>query len=261
MTIKCGNHDSRTKHNNAEQVRMCYAGAGVVSSELIVTPRETYTLSVVAFPEDYDDGAAWAEQAYERYLEDQGSDEARLQDQIEAERGVISFSDAWDLADPSRVTQREADERGELHRNRFAASTREQTGFIGGNKQSPRGSSCSGRPAVRELEDAIYRNPTTGEIFKVYHTVHGANVQVAKRLVLLDEPFTKIVRGKEVQIKAEFIYEGKKGLKGLTPEMRMTLEQAKEFGAVYGVCVRCAATLTKEESIERAMGSTCASKI
>lgn len=30
---------------------------------------------------------------------------------------------------------------------------------------------------------------------------------------------------------------------------RMTLEQAKQYGHLYGVCVRCSATLTDEESI------------
>lgn len=119
-----------------------------------------------------------------------------------------------------------------------------------------------GREPEQKLEDGIYRNPQTGEIFKVYHTVHGRNVQVAKKLVLWDEAswYTKTVRGKQVTVKAEFEYVGLKGLKGLTASMRMTLAEAKEYGAIYGVCIRCAATLTKEVSIERAMGDTCAAK-
>jgi len=40
----------------------------------------------------------YAENAIERYLEEAGYDEARLQEQVEAARGVISFQDAWDLA-------------------------------------------------------------------------------------------------------------------------------------------------------------------
>lgn len=119
-----------------------------------------------------------------------------------------------------------------------------------------------GTEAPADLVDGMYRNPATGDIFKVYHTVHGANEQVAKRLHVLpeDERFTKTVRGKEVEVKAQFVYEGKRALAGLTPEMRMTLEEGVKYGAIYGVCVRCSATLTKEESIERAMGSTCAAK-
>jgi len=110
--------------------------------------------------------------------------------------------------------------------------------------------------------DGMYRNPSTGQIFKVYHTVHGANQMVAKELIILPEIkwYMEIVRGKEVTVKAEFEYRGKVGLKGLTGNMRMTLEEGKEYGAIYGVCVRCGATLTKEESIERAMGPVCAGK-
>lgn len=110
--------------------------------------------------------------------------------------------------------------------------------------------------------DGIYRNPQTGDIFKVYHTVHGANQLVAKRLHLLPESqwSMKRVRGKDVIVKAHFVYEGKAGLRGLTAEMQMTLEEGKKYGAIYGVCVRCCATLTAEVSIERAMGPICAGK-
>lgn len=120
------------------------------------------------------------------------------------------------------------------------------------------------RPASEgpATKDGIYRNPATGQIFKVYHTVHGANQRVAKELVLLPEAdwYTKVVRGKEVTVKAEFVYRGKAGLVGLTAGMKMSLEEGKKYGAIYGVCVRCAATLTREESIERAMGPVCAGK-
>lgn len=110
--------------------------------------------------------------------------------------------------------------------------------------------------------DGMYRNPETGKIFKVYYTVHGRGVLVAKELVLLDESqwYTKTVRRKEVLVKAEFVYRGLAGLRELTADMKMTLEEGKKYGAIYGVCVRCSATLTNEESIERAMGPVCAGK-
>jgi hypothetical protein len=97
-----------------------------------------------------------------------------------------------------------------------------------------------------ELEDGIYRN-TAGEIFKVYHTVHGANQQVAKKLVISGD-------------EGRFEYVGKSGLRGLTSEHKMTLEQAKEFGQVYGMCCSCGATLTNETSIEAGIGPICAAK-
>ena len=70
--------------------------------------------------------------------------------------------------------------------------------------------------------DGMYRNPTTGQIFKVYHTVHGANQLVAKELIILPEAqwYNKISRGKEITVKAEFEYRGKAGLRGLTGNMK-----------------------------------------
>lgn len=111
-------------------------------------------------------------------------------------------------------------------------------------------------------EDGVYRNPQTGQIFKVYHTVHGRNVQVAKELVVFEESdwYTKRVRNKDVTVKAEFVYRGIAPLRVLTASMQMTLAEAKAYGALYGVCVRCGLTLTKEVSIERAMGDVCAGK-
>jgi hypothetical protein len=97
------------------------------------------------------------------------------------------------------------------------------------------------------LEDGIYRD-AEGEIFKVYRTVHGANQTVAKRLVTIGTG------------NAKFEYEGKRPLRHLTPEMKMTLAQAKEFGAVYGVCCNCCATLTDERSIEAGIGPVCAGR-
>lgn len=115
------------------------------------------------------------------------------------------------------------------------------------------------RPAVTDLDDGMYRT-TDGTIFKVYHTANGANQQVAKRLVVLDTPYTKTVRGKQVEVKAEFEYEGKRPLRKITAEMKMTLDEAIKFGAVYGVCCVCSATLTNEDSIEAGIGPVCATK-
>jgi len=39
---------------------------------------------------------------------------------------------------------------------------------------------------------------------------------------------------------------------------KMTLTEAKQYGAIYGVCCNCGATLTDETSIERGIGPKCA---
>lgn len=103
------------------------------------------------------------------------------------------------------------------------------------------------RPAT-ELEDGMYL--LDGEIYKVQYAVHGSGKPYAKRLV---PPATEGER-------ARFDY-APGMVRKLRPEHRMSLEQAREYGELYGVCVRCGAVLTKEKSIERAMGDTCAGKI
>ena len=90
-----------------------------------------------------------------------------------------------------------------------------------------------------ELQDAIYK--IDGEIRKVYHTQAGH--QVAK-----------------VWQDGEWEYVGKRGLRGLTDEHRMTLEEAKEFGAIYGICCNCSRRLTDEVSIEEGIGPVCAKR-
>lgn len=41
---------------------------------------------------------------------------------------------------------------------------------------------------------------------------------------------------------------------------KMTLEEAEEFGALYGFCCVCGRTLTRESSIEAGIGPVCADK-
>lgn len=50
-------------------------------------------------------------------------------------------------------------------------------------------------------------------------------------------------------------------IKCLTADMRMTIEQAKAFGALYGTCCVCGRTLTDERSIADGIGPVCAGRI
>lgn len=104
---------------------------------------------------------------------------------------------------------------------------------------------CPEAPAApepaAELADGMYKK---GElVVKVYHAVHGSGQQVSKT-------WDADAQG--------FEYTGKRGLRGLTAEHKMTLEDAKAFGQVYGVCCVCARTLTDEESIANGIGPICA---
>jgi hypothetical protein len=102
--------------------------------------------------------------------------------------------------------------------------------------------------------DGMYLLPD-GRIVKVQYAVHGSGKPYAKLLTKLDVPKTS--RGKEIGWDFEYA----PGLvKECKPEFKMTLEQAKEWGALYGACCNCGATLTDEVSIEAGIGPVCAKR-
>jgi len=103
------------------------------------------------------------------------------------------------------------------------------------------------KAAMPELEDGMY--VLDGVIFKVQHAVHGSGKQYAKRLV----PGAPGER-------ATFEY-APGVVNRLRPEHRMTMDQAREFGALYGTCCQCGRVLTNEDSIEAGIGPICASKL
>jgi len=78
-------------HRSVDEVRNCHAEAAYwAQAEASYNPDE--------------DGS----DAYVRHLENAGYDEAYAERQWEDARGVVQFSDAWDLADPSRIAARAA---------------------------------------------------------------------------------------------------------------------------------------------------------
>lgn len=121
---------------------------------------------------------------------------------------------------------------------------------------------------VREASsmiDALMRLPRTGgaagsarstapegmhrigdAIFKVQRAVHGSGRLYAKRLVRSGEAWTFEFAPGAVQ--------------RLSEATRMTLEEAREWGTLYGTCCACGRTLTDETSIALGLGPVCASK-
>lgn len=95
------------------------------------------------------------------------------------------------------------------------------------------------------LEDGMYKVGDT--IYKVQHAVHGSGRQYAKELVGEGSDW-----GFEYAAGA---------IRKIRPEHRMTLEEAKEFGALYGTCCVCGRTLTKESSIAEGIGPVCSGKV
>ena len=94
----------------------------------------------------------------------------------------------------------------------------------------------------QKITDGMYS--FQGRIVKVQIAVHGSGNLYAKEL----NPITK-----------EFEYV--KGLVNkLHPENKMSIEEAKAFGKLYGICCCCGRTLTDEYSIANGIGPICAGK-
>lgn len=122
-----------------------------------------------------------------------------------------------------------------------------------------KGKQASSAPA-RELSDGIYVVEGDGDsdIYKLQIAVHGSGQLIAKRLVIDWET----VMGKEqVEKKGTFRYLGLASKHLPLEARRMTLEEAKQFGSIYGFCVRCGRTLTDEGSIAAGIGPICADKM
>lgn len=60
-------------------------------------------------------------------------------------------------------------------------------------------------------------------------------------------------------IDGQWVYQGAAS-RFVTVDMKMTLEEAKEYGLQTGVCVCCGRTLTDPESVERGIGPICLTK-
>lgn len=97
---------------------------------------------------------------------------------------------------------------------------------------------------VPELEQGMYRRDDV--IYKVQRAVHGSGNLYAKQLVMDDE-------GAHFEYAPGMVHK-------LTADDKLTLDEAKEFGALYGVCCACSKTLTDEESISKGIGPVCERK-
>jgi hypothetical protein len=110
------------------------------------------------------------------------------------------------------------------------------------------------RPAKKSTERGpaeegfyvVETGPDAG-IYKIQVAVHGSGRPYAKKLVTEGPEAGSWVYAKGMQYK-------------LTPEQTLTRETAAKYGELYGMCVRCGATLTAEDSIERYMGPVCYAK-
>lgn len=118
-----------------------------------------------------------------------------------------------------------------------------------------RAARTQGAAVARVTEDGMYRNPTNGEIYKVQVAKQGSGNLYAKLMVELDEPV--VMKTKTKTHEFEYV----PGLiNRIDPSWKMTLDEAREWGCLYGTCCNCGAALTDERSIERGIGPICESK-
>lgn len=110
--------------------------------------------------------------------------------------------------------------------------------------------------------DGIFRNPETGEIFKgQFNRAQGDGRRLYFKRLLVDGNANISLTNRPAHTPdLEWAYAGAAQRAGVKAAWILSREDAAAFGALYGVCVRCHRDLTREESIERAMGPICAGK-
>lgn len=105
-------------------------------------------------------------------------------------------------------------------------------------------------PSGPVTESGLYRKGE--DIFKVQVAVHGSGRLYAKRF-LPDAPVTA-TPGEKFEYAPGVV-------QTLRAEDRLTLDEAKQYGALYGSCIVCGRTLTDENSIAAGIGPVCANKV
>lgn len=269
MQVKCGNHNGQVVyHATAAEVRDCYTGSGVAShwaggmaeqdqSETLHRLRTQHARNAATRP------TAVAE--VDRRHDLATPPQAKFLRSLLATR-VIPASRAQWLARIEQELGNEDQEWGNDGDGDMGALTprtltkraaSEAISALKGYAFKPR-QAAPGAPAIGPVtQDGMYRNPRTGDVFKVqFNRATGdGRALYASRLVVDVEPVTDergdvITRGKR-----HFQYVS--GLiNRIDPAWRMTIEEAKKFGALYGTCVY-GHPLTKEESIRKGIGPVC----
>lgn len=115
-------------------------------------------------------------------------------------------------------------------------------------------------PNSERLEDGLYRSPVTGSVLKVLHAVHGSGKQYVK--IFQPPQIDKLnADGTTSPGKPTWIRGTLRVLRNVNPEDRLSLEEAKEYGRLYGQCMVCGRPLTDETSIEKGIGPVCEEKM
>ena len=115
--------------------------------------------------------------------------------------------------------------------------------------EAKRAEERANKPQRDTVTDGFYKMDDT--IYKVVTSKAGR--QYAKELI------TRKYSDEKGDSDREFVF-APGAISRLTPEHKMSLEDAEEYGQLYGRCLNCGRVLTAEDSIKRAMGPVCAGK-
>ena len=274
-SIKCGN--CKNTHDTVAAVRACYA-----------TTRRTSAIAVMITP--VGDDAYWDAQiqASER------AEDTRVAE-YKMNRDATAHRAAYEVLDMR--TSAHVDASGVRRENMFGGKctrcggwVEAQAGYLSAERnqdgrydlehgacpENPAGAPSRGAGApttepvdgiyVVKGDDAVAYSYVDRQdlvpfrqdaIYKVYKMVHGSGRQGVKRLTATVHPYGHALAGSP---KGEFEYLGLASKRLPKNAIRMNLEEAAKFGAIYGFCCVCGRTLTKEESIAAGIGPICAGK-
>lgn len=113
----------------------------------------------------------------------------------------------------------------------------------------------------REVRSAKHAE-AAGDVPEGIHALDQADGTIEVRKVQVAKNGSGRKYGKVLDASSgRWDYAGQRGLAGLSDDTLMTREQAERFGALYGMCGVCGATLTDEDSIARGIGPVCATRV
>jgi hypothetical protein len=247
MAVKCGRGPH--KHENVADVARCYNGEQV--TEL---PLEDPTDTVVANePRATDKQVNFVCSLADQKLP---ADEARAVklDAVNGRWGKRSISEQ--IAKLKAITSR-PDGYGPVAAERAENPTE----------------SDAAAQTLADLEAGMYR--LGDEIYKVQRNVVQGDGSKAYAKCLTAQDECRECDGAEVYHNSDTGYSSlphkfspkwkfeyvQGAIHRIRPEMRMSLDEAKAFGKVYGTCCVCGRTLTNETSIEEGIGPICGGRV